>query len=89
MQPIADCECCGTPLDEGDDYDYCPDGIIWVCRACVEAEQDRLREEFGWIGAWTGRPSPSVTRPISQIGKSAATSSKAALRSDTAGPNGD
>ncbi len=54
MQPIADCECCGKPLHEGDDFNFCPEGLVWVCRACVDAEEDRLREEFGWIGVWRG-----------------------------------
>lgn len=52
MEPIAHCEACDKPLHDGDDHHFDPDGIIWVCRACVEAEEDRLRDEFGWIGAW-------------------------------------
>jgi len=54
IEPVADCECCGTPLHEGDDYDFIAEGLVWVCRSCVEAEEDRLREEFGWIGVWRG-----------------------------------
>jgi hypothetical protein len=54
MQPIADCKCCGKPLHEGDDFNFCPEGIVWVCRTCVEAEEDRLREGFGWLGAGKG-----------------------------------
>lgn len=53
-EPIADCECCGRPLHEGDDFDFIAEGLVWVCRPCVEAEEDRLREEFGWIGVWRG-----------------------------------
>jgi hypothetical protein len=52
MELVAFCEACGTPLHEGDDFEYCPEGIVWICRACVDAEEDRLREEFGWIGVW-------------------------------------
>jgi hypothetical protein len=54
MEPIALCESCGKPLNEGDDYQFDKEGIVWVCRACVDAEEDRLREEFGWIGVWRG-----------------------------------
>ncbi len=68
--PVADCECCGVPLHEGDDYDYCPDGIIWICRTCVEAEQDRLRDEFGWIGVWKGETAGEKAKNIPDIGES-------------------
>jgi hypothetical protein len=54
MQPIADCECCGKPLHEGDDFDFIAEGLVWVRRTCVDAEVDRLRAEFGWIGVWRG-----------------------------------
>ena len=54
MESIAHCEACGKPLHEGDDYHFAPAGIVWVCRACVDAEEDRLREEFGWIGVGRG-----------------------------------
>jgi hypothetical protein len=54
MEPIARCESCDIPLHEGEDHRFDPDGIVWVCRACVEAEEDRLRQEFGWIGVWRG-----------------------------------
>lgn len=55
MEPIAHCEACGQPLHVGDDYHFDKEGIVWVCRACVEAEEERLREEFGWIGTWKGK----------------------------------
>ena len=55
MEPIALCESCGKPLNEGDDYQFDKEGIVWVCRSCVDAEEDRLREEFGWIVAWKGK----------------------------------
>jgi hypothetical protein len=54
MKPIAHCEACGQPLHEEDDYHFDKEGIVWVCRACVEAEEDRLRDEFGWVGVWRG-----------------------------------
>ena len=54
MVLIAHCEACGRPLFEGDDHHFNPEGIVWVCRACVEDEEDRLREEFGFIGAGRG-----------------------------------
>ncbi len=54
MDPIAWCESCGEPLHEGDDFEFIPKGIVWVCRACVEDEEERLRDEFGWLGAWKG-----------------------------------
>ena len=52
MELIAHCEACDEPLHEGDDYHFDKDGIVWVCGACIDAEEDRLREEFGWIGVW-------------------------------------
>jgi hypothetical protein len=54
MELIAHCEACDRPLHEGDDYHFDPDGIVWVCRACIDAEEARLREEFGWIGVSRG-----------------------------------
>lgn len=54
MELIAHCEACDKPLHEGDDHHFDKEGIVWVCRACVEDEEDRLREEFGWIGAGRG-----------------------------------
>ena len=54
MELTAHCEACGKPLFEGDDHHFDPDGIVWLCQTCVEAEEDRLREEFGWIGAGRG-----------------------------------
>ena len=68
-EPVADCECCGRPLHEGDDYDFIAEGIVWICRACVEVEEDRLREEFGWIGVWRGKVNVRVDPPCSQAGK--------------------
>lgn len=54
MDSIACCESCDKPIHEGDDHAFDPEGIVWVCRSCVDAEEDRLREEFGWIGVWRG-----------------------------------
>jgi hypothetical protein len=54
MELIAHCEACGKPLFEGDDHQFDPEGIVWVCRSCVEDQEERLREEFGWIGAGRG-----------------------------------
>ncbi len=56
MELIAHCEACGKPLHEGDDYDFIAEGVVWICRACAEAEETRLREEFGWIGVWQDDP---------------------------------
>ena len=54
METIAHCEACDKPLHEGDDYHFDTEGLVYLCRACVEAEEDRLRDEFGWIGAGRG-----------------------------------
>jgi hypothetical protein len=54
MDPIGRCEGCKKPLHEGDDYQFDTEGLVYICRACVEVEEDRLREEFGWIGAGRG-----------------------------------
>ena len=54
METIARCEACDKPLHEGDDYHFDTEGLVYLCRACVEAEEDRLQEEFGWIGAGRG-----------------------------------
>jgi hypothetical protein len=54
MDPIGRCEGCDKPLHEGDDYLFDTTGLVYLCRACVEEEQDRLREEFGWIGVGRG-----------------------------------
>jgi len=63
MELNANCEACGKPLFEGDDHHFDKEGIVWVCRACVEGEEERLREEFGWIGAGRG---DSAGRPVPQ-----------------------
>ena len=63
MELIAHCEACDKPLHEGDDHHFDPDGLVWVCRACVEGEEDRLREAFGWIGAGRGSAGRSVPQP--------------------------
>ena len=54
MDPIGRCEGCDKPLHEGDDYQFDTTGLVYLCRACVEVVEDRLREEFGWIGAGRG-----------------------------------
>ena len=54
MESIAHCEACGRPLHEGDDHHFDKEGIVWICRACVEVEEDRLQEEFGFIVAGRG-----------------------------------
>ena len=68
MEPIAQCESCGEPLHEGDDYHFEPDGIVWVCLSCVEAEEARLRDEFGWLGAWKGDATHGNTSPGQEPG---------------------
>jgi len=87
-EPVADCECCGRPLHEGDDFEFCPEGIIWTCRDCVEAEEERLRDEFGWIGVWRGKVTGGDDSPSSQDGNSAATS-PTHRRPDTGGATGE
>ncbi len=54
MDPIGRCEGCDKPLHEGDDYHFDTEGLVYICSACVEVEEIRLREEFGWIGAGRG-----------------------------------
>jgi hypothetical protein len=68
MDPIAWCESCDEPLHEGDDYRFDPEGIIWACRSGVEAEEERLRDEFGWIGVWKGDATLGNTSPGREVG---------------------
>ena len=63
MELIAHCEACGKPPFKGDDHHFDKEWIVWVCRAFVEDEQDRLREAFGWIGAGRGSAGRSVPLP--------------------------
>ena len=54
MELIAHCEACDMPLFEGDDYHFDTEGLVHVCSTCVEEEQARLQEQFGWIGVGRG-----------------------------------
>jgi hypothetical protein len=54
MDPIGRCEDCDKPLQEGDDYHFDTEGLVYICSPCVEEEQSRLQEEFGWIGVGRG-----------------------------------
>jgi hypothetical protein len=54
METIAHCEACDKSLHEGDHYLFDTTGLVYVCSTCVEEEQDRLQEEFGWIGVGRG-----------------------------------
>ena len=63
METIARCEACDKPLHEGDDYHFDTEGLVYLCQTCVEAEEDRLREEFGFLGVGRGSAGRSVPQP--------------------------
>jgi hypothetical protein len=68
MESIAWCESCGEPLHEGDDHHFDPYGLVWVCRSCIEVEEARLRNEYGWIGAWKGNATGGNSSPGREVG---------------------